>query len=389
MQRVFGRLVVLLALLLAACGNGGQAAQGDGTSSAAPTTVGEVTSSAASSASASGDATASASAAASVSPSVAAVASAVASASATPSPGPGEFVNPVIDRDFPDPDLLKVGDTYYAYATNAAGDNIQAAKSTDLVTWERIRDPLPVLPLWVRGGFTWAPEVTTTADGSGYVMYFTARDLESDKQCIGVATSDSPEGPFTDSSEQAFICQLDQGGSIDASSFADEDGSRYVLWKNDGNCCGLPVNLYIQPISADGLTLEGESTQLITNDQPWEGNLVEAPTLWKNNGTYFLFYSANNYAGIDYATGYAVADAVTGPYTKPSSTPLMSTRLPNPGALGPGGQDIVVDDDGETWIAYHSWDRTASYRRMQIDEIVWEGDTPVVKGPDLTPQPIP
>ena len=59
------------------------------------------------------------------------------------------------------------------------------------------------------------------------------------------------------------------------------------------------------------------------------------------------------------------------------------------GAIGPGGQDIVVDDDGETWIMYHSWDPTATYRRVQIDELTWNGDTPVVDGPDRTPQPKP
>src|SRR3712207_8021969 len=51
--------------------------------------------------------------------------------------GPGQFVNPVIDQDFPDPDVLKVGDTYYAYATNTQIVNIQAAKSQDLVQWDR------------------------------------------------------------------------------------------------------------------------------------------------------------------------------------------------------------------------------------------------------------
>ena len=53
------------------------------------------------------------------------------------------------------------------------------------------------------------------------------------------------------------------------------------------------------------------------------------------------------------------------------------------------GQDVVLDKDGETWIVYHSWDRSATYRAMQIDELVWEGDTPVVKGPDKVPQAVP
>lgn len=306
-----------------------------------------------------------------------------------PTPGPNEFVNPVIDRDFPDPDALKAGDTYYVYATNSGGVNIQSARSPDLVTWTLLGDALPALPPWARPGFTWAPEVTSWDGGRTFVMYFTARDAASDKQCIGTATSARPDGPFTSDAQQALICQADQGGSIDASAFLDEDGKRYLLWKNDGNCCGFATYIYIQEVSADGLTLQGTPTRLITNDQVWEGGLVEAPTLWKHNGKYYLFYSANSYAGVDYAIGYAVADRPTGPYTKPASKPLLATDMKTGAAIGPGGQDIILDREGDTWMLYHSWDPTASYRRLMLDELVWEGDTPVVKGPNKGPQPKP
>jgi arabinan endo-1,5-alpha-L-arabinosidase len=305
-----------------------------------------------------------------------------------PTPGPDEFVNPVLDRNFPDPDILKVGDTYYAYATESDGMTVQTAKSTDLVSWSLVGNALIVLPEWVIPGRNWAPEVTSWDGGKTFVMYFTARDATSDRQCIGVATSDNPEGPFQGVGDTPLICQDDLGGSIDPSSFAD-DGARYVLWKNDGNCCGDDVHLYIQAVSADGLTLEGEPTQLITNDQPWEGILVEAPTLWKHDGKYYLFYSANKYDTVDYATGYAVAESVTGPYTKPGREPLLASDLQNGAALGPGGQDVVVDKDGDTWLVFHSWDSSASYRHMMIEELVWEGDTPVVKPPERGPQPKP
>jgi len=43
------------------------------------------------------------------------------------------FRNPVYDRDFPDPFVLKVGDTYYAYATNGDGKQVQTLTSKDLV----------------------------------------------------------------------------------------------------------------------------------------------------------------------------------------------------------------------------------------------------------------
>ena len=47
---------------------------------------------------------------------------------------------------------------------------------------------------------------------------------------------------------------------------------------------------------------------------------------------------------------------------------------------------IVVDDDGEPRIMDHAWEATNAYRRVQSDELEWEGDTLVVKGPEHTPQ---
>jgi beta-xylosidase len=300
-------------------------------------------------------------------------------------------VNPVINQDFPDPDSLRVADTYYVYATNSSSQNIQAAKSADLVHWQILKDALPNLPAWAEKGNTWAPEVTTTADGKSYIMYFVARHSASSKQCIGVATSATPEGPFVSNRPDPFICQTDQGGSIDPSSFVDTDGTRYVLWKNDGNCCSLDTWIYLQKVSADGQTLMGQPSKLIQEDQPWEGKLVEAPVLWKHNGKYDLFYSANNYAGADYAIGYALADTITGPYQKPAE-PLVKT-VPSdngqPAVIGPGGEDIVVAKDGTTWMLYHSWDPSISYREMNIDKLEWNGDKPVLRGPTVTPESLP
>ena len=323
---------------------------------------------------------------------VASTTTAQATTTASLSPGPGQFVNPVINQDFADPGILKVGSTYYVYATNSAQDNVQVAKSTDLVHWQVLSDALPTLPAWSEKGHTWAPGVSTTADGKSYVMYFVARDTASSKQCIGVATSAKPEGPFNSSPATPFICQVDQGGSIDPSVFIDTDNTRYVVWKNDGNCCAQQTFIYIQKISPDGLSLIGSSTQLIHEDQGWEGNLVEAPVLWKHNNKYDLFYSANNYAGADYAIGYALSDNVLGPYTKPANGPLVQTvptQNNNPPVIGPGGEDIVVAKDGTTWMLYHSWDPTISYREVNIDQLTWDGDKPVLHGPMVTPENVP
>jgi arabinan endo-1,5-alpha-L-arabinosidase len=308
----------------------------------------------------------------------------------TPQPtlSPDLFRNPVLDRDFPDPDVLQVGDTYYAYATNSDDINIQVAQSIDLVNWEFIGEALPILPDWAVQdfGWVWAPDVSVTDDG--YLMYFTARFAieDSGSQCVGAATSNSPTGPFESVGDEPFICQVSLGGSIDPSSFVDEDGTRYVLWKNDGNCCGGQTWIYIQQTSEDGLTLEGEPTRLITADEVWEGVLVEAPTLLQYEEQYFLFYSANDYLSTNYAIGYAVADTILGPYVKPESLPFLETSIPD-GIVSPGGQDIVLDAEGDTWMVYHTW-ASGSYRPMNLITLQWINDVPLIE-PSREPQPVP
>ncbi len=324
-------------------------------------------------------------------PTAAAKPTARATASPTPTLAPGTFTNPIIDRDFPDPDTLKVGNIYYAYATGNFDTkiSIQMAQSQDLIHWDVLPDAMPTFPVWAEPdhGLVWAPEVTMAADGKSYIMYFAARVAGTSRQCIGMAASAKPEGPFESAAEQPLICQTDQGGSIDPSSFVDDDGARYLLWKNDGNCCGGATWLYIQKISTDGHTLEGQPAKLIRNDQSWEGAVTEAPTLWKHDGKYYLFYSANDYASPNYAVGYALADAPLGPYQK-AQRPLLSSSIKD-AVVGPGGQDIVLDREGNTWMLYHTWG--AGYRGMNIDELTWEGQKPVLKGPNgrRMPQPVP
>jgi arabinan endo-1,5-alpha-L-arabinosidase len=300
------------------------------------------------------------------------------SAESSSTTGAGSDDNPVIDQDFPDPDLLAVDGTYYAYATNGNARNVQVATSSDLASWEVLdTDALPELPSWVIPGKTWAPEVMQLGPDS-FVMYTTTTNFEPTLQCIAAATASSPEGPFEVAGDAMLVCPEAEGGAIDASTFTDDDGTRYLLWKNDGNCCGLDTWLYLAPLSDDGLALAGEPTRLIKQDQEWEGNLVEAPTLVKRDGTYTLLYSCNDYGGDEYKIGYATADAVTGPYTK-GEEPLLTTDESDGHYVGPGGQDLVVAPDGSDELAFHSWYGGNTYRAMNLADLTWEGGRPVVR----------
>ncbi|MFL5720427.1 MAG: glycoside hydrolase family 43 protein, partial [Chloroflexota bacterium] len=312
--------------------------------------------------------------------------------SPSPSLAAGLFRNPVIDADFPDPFILADAGRYFAYATTDVSQNLQLARSSDLVTWEMLDDPLPKLPGWSSGD-TWAPEVLKTS--AGYVLYYTAHDSDlkrpdsNGSQCITLAVSKVPEGPFVDGSDKPLVCQADLGGSIDATAFVDVDKTPWLIWKNDGNCCNLPTRFFMQQLSPDGLSLTGKVTDLgVVNDASWEGSLIEAPTLTVKDGTYYLFYSANNYASSRYAVGYATAKDVTGPYHDAKENPILTSKGD---AAGPGHQTIVTTDDGELWIAYHAWDpaqigdNLGGRRAMWIDRLTFEGGKPVVHGPDEDP----
>jgi beta-xylosidase len=279
--------------------------------------------------------------------------------------------NPVFPHDFPDPFVLHVGDTYYAYATNGAGKQVQTATSKDLQHWTAGPDALPqVAPKWGYNGQTWAPEVLRA--GGRYVLYYTS------SQRIGRAVATTPLGPFHDDSAAPLVAQTRLGGAIDASPFRDDDGTLYLYWKNDGNSMGVETDIWVQRLSADGLRLVGRPHRTgEKNDAGWEGQVVEGPTMWKHDGRYYLFYSGSDYRNDAYAVGYATCTGPLGPCTDAGENPILHTQC---SAHGPG-HNALLDADGQTWIVYHAWNAAFSERQLWIDRLDWRGGKPVVDGP--------
>jgi beta-xylosidase len=160
------------------------------------------------------------------------------------------------------------------------------------------------------------------------------------------------EGPFEDTSTGPLVCPTELGGAIDPSPFVAEDGRAYLLWKSDGNCCGVPTRIFSQPISDDGLQLTEPPREVLTSTLPWEAGVVEAPSMVEHDGVHYLFYSGNAWDTAEYAIGYATCDTPVGPCTKPLDHPWLGSSA---AAGGPGGQELFIDPAGDLRMVFHAW----------------------------------
>jgi hypothetical protein len=254
----------------------------------------------------------------------------------------------VFPFDFADPFVLRAGGAYYGYSTNAGAGDIQVIRSSDLTNWEIVGNGLAGVPGWAAEGSTWAPSVL--ARNGGYVVYYTVKDRASGKQCISRGVASSPAGPFVDDSAGPLVCQMDRGGSIDPSPFVDGDGRAYLLWKAEGQ--GAPQTIWSQELTADGLALTGEPHALISADRSFERGVVEAPSMFREGGTYFLVYAAADWNSRHYTTAYATCSGPAGPCSKPTNGRILSSGSH---LAGPGGVEVFRAGDGALWVAFHAF----------------------------------
>ena len=208
-------------------------------------------------------------------------------------------------------------------------------------------------------------------------MYYSAQIAQSREQhCIGAATSKDVEGPYTPL-PTPIVCPLDQGGTIDPEGFKDSDGTRYLIYKVDGNSLNKPeaplhpTPLMLQEVEKDGITFRGSPIQLLDRG-PEDGPLIEAPAMGRyeqadRSATYVLFYSSNVFTTKHYDVSYATSQSVKGPFTK-STDRLLQTggKL-----IGPGGIDNGVDGHN---VVFHSIEHEVNEGRGPVMRTMWTGN---------------
>jgi beta-xylosidase len=254
----------------------------------------------------------------------------------------------VYDQNFPDPTVLVVDHTYYAYSTNSDGENVPVIESDDLTHWTAIGDTMPVLPSWATAGYVWSPSVTVAPDG-GYELFFSAYDEAEGVQCLGRATSSSPLGPFVDISDEPFLCQASAGGSIDP-SVVRFDGVDYLVWKSDGEG-GQPQTILSARLSADDTELVGPTSTLLSANESWEDGTVEGPAFVEVSGVLYLFFSGNHWATAQYTMAETTCASPLGPC---ASDGVEKVSASSNTASGAGGPSFFVTD-GHMYMVFAAW----------------------------------
>lgn len=284
-----------------------------------------------------------------------------------------------------DPACKKIGDTYYMYSTDAifrenkkeAKDKnvplgyIQVRKSKDLVNWEFVGWAFPEIPeaaiAWVHSqadgkGATniWAPYLIPYKDK--FRLYYSVSAFGLNTSYIGMAESESPEGPWIEKGCVVKTGKGDAMNAIDPSVLADAKTGKW--WMHYGSYFGGLYCVELNPES--GLPLLPEDKGHLTARRAnYKKDNLEAPEIMYHPqlGKYFLFTSYDPLM-TTYNVRVAYSDCAEGPFVDFFGTEIKDTtnNFPiltapyrfehHPGWAGTAHCGIIDDGNGRYFMAH-------------------------------------
>jgi hypothetical protein len=190
--------------------------------------------------------------------------------------------------------LSKFGETYYWYGCDAAMTNQTCYSSDDLLHWKNHGNMLTAS----RG--TNRMDVIYNDSTKKYVMVMKWETPGSEWCNRGIATSESPTGPFT----KLFDSTVYGANTGDMSVFQDDDGKAYYCWEVWNN--GATSQAFA--------LMTWDYTGLEKKIQSWNASDREANCIMKRRGMYY--YLTSKMVGIDPSeTQYWTAPKIEGPWT--------------------------------------------------------------------------
>lgn len=267
--------------------------------------------------------------------------------------GDGTYTNPVIAADFPDPDVIMVGGTYYMVSTTMfVFPGVTILKSNDLVNWEYCTNAVPRFDFspcydldtcnrYSHG--QWATSIKYN-DGKFYLLFITLDEGGF------ICSANKAEGPWD-------IRKLPKG-FYDPGLFFDDDGRIYVTHGYS--------DISVTELNPD-FSPKGEDAHIFSGDIR---RGLEGMHVYKINGYYYLYGTYGGRDGIQVALR---SKNIYGPYEQ-----KIVIRELTPGVnFGIHQGALMQTKTGEWWTILFV-DSGPFGRFPSLQPVTWVDDWPMV-----------
>ena len=276
--------------------------------------------------------------------------------------GDGTYKNPVINADYSDPDVIRVGNDFYLTASSfTCAPALPVLHSKDLVNWTIIghavkkQVPPDVFDKAQQGKGVWAPAIRYR-NGEFYIYY-----PDPDFGIYMVKTGD-PAGDW-----EPPVLVLGGKGLIDPCPFWDDDGNAYLVNAWAGSRAGINSIITVYKMNTEGTKVIDDGK--IVYDGRESNPTIEGPKVYKRNGFYYLSAPAG---GVK--TGWQLilrSKNLYGPYEEKIVIDQGSTKI-----NGPHQGAYLETQAGESWFI-HFQDKGAYGRVVHLQPVKWVNDWPV------------
>ena len=270
--------------------------------------------------------------------------------------------NPMLWADVPDPDIIRVGDTFYLVSTTMhlmPGAPVMASK--DLKNWETVGyifDRLTDSPKYdlqqgtVYGRGQWA---TSLKYHNGKFYALLAPNEHGKMGDTYIFSAEKAEGPWTIVSRMRHF--------HDCSLFFDDDGRVYVIY-------GTGELMELKPDLSD--VIEGTYMHIFQRESDEKG-LLEGSRVIKHNGKYYLLMISHAYGpGVHRREVCYRADDIHGPYEKQV---ILESDF---STFGYEAQGTIVDTQDGDWYGIIFQDRGGVGRVLTVMPCRWINGWPML-----------
>ncbi len=281
----------------------------------------------------------------------------------SPDLGNGQYKNPVINADYSDPDVIRVGSDFYLVSSSFENiPGLPILHSKDLVNWKILGYALSKQPPFDHfdtprhGDGVWAPAIRYY--NKEFYIYYPDPDYG-----IYLTKATNPAGPWTEP-----VLVMPGKGLIDPCPLLDDDGSMYLVHGFAGSRAGIKSIIAVNRLNKAGNKVIDEG--VIVYDGHEQDPTLEGPKFYKRSGYYYIFAPAGGVS-----TGWQLAlrsKNIYGPYERKIAMDQGKSSI-----NGPHQGAWVNTATGEDWFL-HFQDKDAYGRVVHLQPMIWKDNWPVI-----------